>query len=217
MVVLRPHPRLVGDEAQQVVPTVSRRRQTGRVISPADVEVGRRAGRAGVTGRVLVQRRRRNVGEDVALRAIEDAQAAAGGDGADDRGPHVPPSTEIEDGVEVFGPDDGQHALLRLAGHDLERLHGRLPARYGGHVDVHTHAAPRRGLARGTGQARAAKVLDAGDQTSVEERQTGFDEPLLFERIAHLDARALGLVGFVVAEPGRRQHAHAADAVAARR
>ena len=87
-------------------------------------------------------------------------------------------------------------------------------AGHGGDVDVHAHAAARRRLAGGAGEAGAAEVLDADDEAGVEQREAGLDQPLLLERVADLHARALGRVGLVVAEAGRGQHAHAADAVA---
>ena len=68
----------------------------------------------------------------------------------------------------------------------------------------------------GTGDAGGAEVLDADDQAGVEDLEAGLDEPLLLEGVADLHARPLVVVP-VLAEAGRRQHAGAADAVAAGR
>ena len=113
------------------------------------------------------------------------------------------------------GLDDGEHPLLRLRGHDLERRHARLAL---GHLgDVHVHAAaglatPSRDVAHG--EAGAAEVLHADGEAAVEQLEARLDEPLLLERIADLHARSLGGVVGLLAEAGRRQHRHAADAVA---
>ena len=50
----------------------------------------------------------------------------------------------------------------------------------------------------------------------VEQLEARLDEPLLLEGVADLHVGSLGRLGLgVVAEPGRRQDAHPADAVAA--
>ena len=91
------------------------------------------------------------------------------------------------------------------------RFHPCFPPGDGTHVNVHAHSAPGGSLAGGTCQAGPPKVLDADHQTLVEEVQTSFNEPFLLERIADLHTGALLRV--VVGEPGRGQHAHAADPV----
>ena len=112
--------------------------------------------------------------------------------------------------------DDGQHAFLALARHDLPRRHARLPSGDGGHVDVHANPAPRRRFAGGAGQAGAAEILDADHQPLVEQLQTGLNEPLLFEGIADLDVGSFGLLGFgIITESGRCQDAHTANPVTA--
>jgi hypothetical protein len=67
----------------------------------------------------------------------------------------------------VPGLDDGQHALLALAGEHLERFHARLALGHLGDVDVHADAAAAGGLAGGAGQPGAPQVLDADDQFPV--------------------------------------------------
>ena len=215
MVVLRPHPRRVGQQAEQVGPGVGGRRQRGLggVGQPVGPVGGLGPGPV-EQGGVLVQRRRGDVGQHLAVEPVEDPQRAAGGDGADDGRPHLPPGADREHLVEGGGLDDGQHPLLRLAGHDLERLEARLAPRHLRHVDVHADTAAAGRLGGGAGEARAPEVLDADDQAGVEQVEAGLDQALLLERVADLHARALGRVVGVVAEAGRGQHRHAADAVA---
>ena len=94
-------------------------------------------------------------------------------------------------------------------------VHARLALVHTGDVDVHPRARLRRGLRRRARQAGGAEVLHADGEAGVEQRQARLDELLLLERVADLDRRALVLGALL--EPGRRQHAGAADAVAAGR
>ena len=71
---------------------------------------------------------------------IANAQRATVGDPTDDRRAYVPAITDLEHTREVGGFDDGEHAFLRLARHDLERLHRGLAHRDRIHVDVHADA-----------------------------------------------------------------------------
>ena len=89
----------------------------------------------------------------------------------------------------------------------------RLPLVHGRYVDVHAHVGVGSGFGSGAGDAGAAQVLNADDQTGVEQRQRRLDQALLLEGVAHLHAGALGLVA--LGELGRGEHAHPADAVAA--
>jgi hypothetical protein len=59
--------------------------------------------------------------------------------------------------------------------------------------DVHVHAdAPARGRLGGRArQACTTEVLDADDQSRVEQLQAGLDQALLLERVTDLDARPL--------------------------
>ena len=136
------------------------------------------------------------------------------GHAADGRGRYLPSLADGCHFVHVGGRDNGQHPLLRLRGHDLERRHVGLPLRHRGHVHRHAGTATRRGLAGGAGEPGAAKILDTADQARFEHLQARLDEALLFERVAHLHVRPLvGVVGTLV-EARRRQHADASDAVA---
>ena len=55
--------------------------------------------------------------------------------------------------------------------------------------------------------------MNADHEAGVEQGKTRLDETLLLERVSDLDRRTLVLTALI--EPGRGQHAHAADAVAA--
>jgi hypothetical protein len=129
---------------------------------------------------------------DDALAVPVDRQPAGVGDLADDDGLDLPLAAERQERVEVLGSHDRAHALLRLAHEDLlgrQRLVAQEHA-----VEPHVHAAlaVRRELARGAGDPRAAEVLDPLDEAGVQHLEGGLDEQLLHERVAHLDARALG-------------------------
>ena len=221
MVVLRPHPRAVGEQIEQLARDIVRRGHRGRGRrSRRDVEVGGRGARPVVERRVLVQRRRRHLGQHLAVPSVEDAQrarpvvAAIGcRDGADMGRPHLPALADRQHLLEVLGLDDREHALLALARHHLERLHARLASRDDLHVEVHAGAATRCRLARRAREAGTAQVLDADDEAGIEQRQAGLDQPLLLEGVTDLHARPLVLVGLGV-ETGRREHADPADAVA---
>ena len=156
----------------------------------------------------------RDVGEHLSVEALAHPETTRAVDLPDHGGPHLPPVAQGLDPLKVVGSHDGQHALLGLAGHDLERLHARLSPRNRTHVDIHADSASRRGLTGGARKAGAAEVLDPDHEPGVEEGQAGLDQPLLLEGVAHLHVGPLGLVLFIVAEPGRRQHAHTTDPVA---
>ena len=117
-----------------------------------------------------------------------------------------------------LGGDDGQHALLALAGHHLPGLHARLAPGDGGDVDVHAHPAAGRGLAGGAGQTGAAEVLDArppgpasssSRQASISRFSSKGSPTWTLGRLASSAARRR-----LAAEAGRGEHAHPADAVA---
>ena len=147
-----------------------------------------RGGRAAGRPRAAKPRARRPAPR---RRAGRGCAAAAGGHRADHRGRASPSGRRWRAPRRGAGLDDGQHALLALAGHDLEGLHARLALGHLGHVDVHAHAA--RVAVSLVAQVRPApQVLDADDQAGVEHLEAGLDEPLLLERVAHLHAGALG-------------------------
>jgi hypothetical protein len=163
-----------------------------------------------------VQRGGGKLAEHRAVRSVEHAQRAAGGDGSDDTGTDLPSAAHAEHLVEILGADDREHAFLALARHDLERLHPLFPAGDLGDVDVHAHPCPRGRLARRADEAGTTEILDPHDESRVQQCEARLDEALLLERIAHLHVGSLRRVLLAVSEAGRREHAHAADAVPAR-
>src|SRR5207245_6471459 len=105
--------------------------------------------------------------------------------------PLLPPLADAEHLVEMFARDDREHTLLRLAGHDLDGLHAGLARRDLRQVHIHSRAALGRGLTRRAGEPGSAEILHADREASVEQREAGLDEPLLFERITDLHAGTL--------------------------
>ena len=159
-----------------------------------------------VERRGVVQRRRRHVGRATAPSASRMRSRPVPGDAARRPSPAPPSGAQMAStSSRSSGLDDGQHPLLALRGHDLERLHARLAPRHGGDVDVHAHAA-RGWPSRSWRSMRPAPPRSwmPDHEAGVEQRQARLDEPLLLERIADLHARPLGLVATAVAEPGRR-------------
>ena len=154
MVVLAPDPGGVGEQGQEVGPAVGRRRQCGRVVGPR----GRR-GRPGGPGagrRGGRRRPARRPGRRPGPRRRGRRGSAGGRPGPRRRaGAVTVPMTvartsQRRQTSSTAGPvgrgDDGQHALLALAGEDLEGLHPRLPPGDGPDIDVHAHAGPGRRL-----------------------------------------------------------------------
>ena len=136
VVVLRKYPRCVGEHCQQIGRIVSRRGQCRAV----DALRRRGSDRAVIERRRIVQRCRGYLGQNRPIEPVANAQRATVGDPTDDRRAYVPAITDLEHTREVGGFDDGEHAFLRLARHDLERLHRGLAHRDRIHVDVHADA-----------------------------------------------------------------------------
>ena len=216
VVVLGPHPRRVAEHVEQVGSRVRRRGQAvGRVL-PSNGQVRRLGPGTVVQRRLVLERPGRHIGHHLGTTAVsggDDAEATAVGHGADHRGLHLPSTGDGQDVVELVGFDDGEHPLLGLRGHHLERRHVRLATGHGVDVDVHAGAALGGGLGGGAGDAGTAEVLHADRQVAVEELQARLDQALLLERIADLHAGTLVGVGLVVAEAGAGQDRHSADAV----
>ncbi len=115
---------------------------------------------------------------------------------------------------QLLGRHDGQHPLLALADHDLPGLHVGFAQRHAVGVEVDAHLAFGRHLAGRGGDAGRAQVLQRHQQVGAQQLQTGFQQLLLRERVAHLHRRPLLLQGLVEHLAG--QDAGPADAVAAR-
>ena len=179
-------------------------RQRGRVRL-AGCGRGRRAGPVVERGGV-VQRRRRHVGEHLAVAAVEDAQPAACRSPC--RRPWPAPPTARRWRAPRRGRRASTMASIRSWLSRVITSNGSMPGSRRGTAATSTSmpmpAAAGR-LARGAREPGAAEVLDADDEAGVEQREARLDQPLLLERIADLHARALGLVGLAVAEAGRRR------------
>ncbi len=222
VVVLRPHPAGVDEHVEQVGPWVGRGGQAIGPIRAAGVEVGGLGHRPPVLRGVLLEGASRDVAQHLGLGAaievlggmVEDPQPTRSGHPTDDRGGDVPPARQGEHLVEVLRLHDGEHPLLRLRGHHLERLHARLALVDPRDVHVHPCATLGRRLGGGAREASSAQVLDTHGETGVEQLEAGLDQPLLLERVAHLHAGPLLGILLLVAEAGRGQHRHAADPVA---
>ena len=157
-------------------------------------------------------RTRRHV--DDLLAVPVDPQPAGVGDLADDDGLDVPLGADRHQLLDVLGLDDRHHAFLRLAHQDLLGRERGVAQRHPVELDLHPAVAGAGQLGRRAREPGAAEVLDAGDDAGGEQLERALDEQLLHERVADLDAGPLG--GTVGGERLGRQHADAADAVAAR-
>ena len=145
----------------------------------------------------------------------ERAQLAGVGDVADDGELELPLLADRLDGLEPLGSDDGDHPLLALGDHDLDRRQVGLAQRDAVEVDVEARAPAPGHLGERGGEAGRAEVLQRLDEPAFGELEAGLDQLLPRERVADLDGRALVLV--LVGELLAREDAGAADAVAARR
>src|SRR5208337_4479044 len=91
---------------------------------------------------------------------------------------------------------DQQHALLRLAEHDLVRSHSGFALRNTVQLNFDSSAATRAHLAGRASQSGGAHVLDSNNGTSLHRLQTGFQQQLLKKRIADLNIRTLRFRAF---------------------
>ena len=144
--------------------------------------------------------------------AFDDRDVAVGRDATDDRHRQAPPFADLADRLPALGQDRGAHPFLRLGDQHLERFEARLPPRDG--VQVHDDPGPGPvGRLRGrAGDPAGAQVLEALDESALDQFQAGLDEQLLGERVADLDRRPLR--GIVVGEGRARQDGRPADPVA---
>ena len=140
-------------------------------------------------------------------------KCAARGHLADHRRAGLPAPAELEHRVDAGGLDHGQHPLLRLGDHDLERLHVGLAQRHACDVDVDPDAALRGHLAGRGGEPGRAEVLEGDQEAALDQLEAALEQLRLLERVADLHRRPL-LVA--VLELGRGEHRGAADPVAAR-
>ena len=217
-------------------PREARREHRRRVVGLASRQVGGRRERA-VVHRAVAQAGDRHVGKRDAVRrhlgrgvaargrrvlpghadgveqAVVHAEAAGVAHATDHRGADLPPRAEVEDRLQVLGGDDGEHALLALRRHHLDAVHAGLALGHAGEVDVHARAGLGCGLGGRARDAGGAEILHADGEALVEQFETGLDQALLLERVAHLHRGSLRLRTLL--EAGRREHAGPTDAVAA--
>ena len=79
-----------------------------------------------------------------------------------------------------------QHALLRFREHDLVRRHAGFALRHAVQFDLDARLAAAAHFASGARQPRRAHVLNAHDRAGLHGFETGFEQQLFHERIAHL-------------------------------
>src|SRR5262249_10937284 len=132
---------------------------------------------------------------------------------ADRRAVELPPRADLLDRLQLRGPDDGDHPLLALRDHDLPRLE-LLAERLSIEVDVDADAVAGHLCQRGGEPGRTA-ALERPDQAALDDLDRDLDQLLSGERVADLDGRPL--LGRALAELLAREHACAADPVAAGR
>ena len=132
---------------------------------------------------------------------------------ADGHGVESPLLENAEDFLFAAVLGDQQHALLRLAEHDLVGRHAGFALRHQVELDLQADAAAPAHLAGGTRQASRAHVLNADDRAGLHGFQAGFQQQLLQKRIADLHVGALGFRLFAEFLAG---HGGAMNAVTAR-
>src|SRR5208282_4131372 len=104
-----------------------------------------------------------------------------------------------------------QHALLRLAEHDLVRCHAGFALRDAVQYDFDSGAATRAHLAGRAGQSGGAHILNADDGAGLHGFQAGFEQQFLEEWISHLN---IGPLRFRAFAELLARHGGAVDAVA---
>jgi hypothetical protein len=217
VVVLRRHPRRVGEQGRARSaagsPGEARRLASSRSArSAGSAEAGRRAAR-------LVERLGRHIGEHL---AVEGRRRCATGRTPSPGSVTVPTTVartsqrsqrRSTSGEVGSGVDDGEHPLLGLRGHHLEGLHALLAARARRDVDVHAHPA------LGDAVSLVAHVRPAPPRSWMPTTRPASSRArhASISRFSSkgsptCTAGACGLTALV--EAGRRQHRHAADAVA---
>ena len=159
--------------------------------------------------RVVGQRRVGNFRDDLAV--LQHAHGRLIDDPADGHRVQSPLLEDAEDFVLATLLGHQQHALLRLAQHDLVGRHAGLALRHQVELDLQANAAAPAHLAGRAGQAGRAHVLNADDRAGLHGLQAGLQQQLLQEGIAHLHVGTLGFGLFAELLAG---HGGAVNAVA---
>ena len=220
-IVLVGDPGLVGDIAvrqylQPRIPQAFRgvvARQAFGAIAIDLVKPGRTMVWA-IVGRPLVGHSPRVHVHDAVAVPVDDEPLAVG-DLADDGGRYIPLAADLHETLHVPGLHHGHHAFLRLAHQDLLGSEVRVAQRDEVEIDRHAAVACGGQLGGGAGDARGPEVLDAIDDTRLEQLEGALDEQLLHERVADLHAGPLRRAGLVKGLGG--QDRGSSDPVAASR
>src|ERR1700674_1012131 len=164
-----------------------------------------------IYGRVIGKRGIRNFRNDLGV--FEHTHFCIGGDAADC---HCIESPLLEDAEDFFFAAllrDQQHALLRLAKHDLVRRHARFALRDAVEFNFDPGTAPRAHLAGRAGQPGSAHVLYSHDRARLHRFEAGFKQQFLEKWVSDLNIGPLRFRSF--AELLAR-HSRSVDTVAPR-
>src|SRR5208282_4019714 len=159
--------------------------------------------------RIIGESSVRNFSDDFAV--FEHAHFRVGSDLANFHRIQSPLLEDAEDFFFAAALRDQQHALLRLAEHDLVRSHASFALRDAVQFDFDSAAATRAHLASRAGQPGRAHILYADDRARLHGLQTSFQQQFLKERISHLNIRPLRFRSFA---EFLARHGGAVDAVA---
>ena len=142
-------------------------RRERRVVARCVVELGRAAHRARRRRALVGERPGRDVGDRLAGADRHARDRPRGTSRPITAVAQPPPLADGLTSSRRSGCDDREHALLRLAGQDLERLHAGLAQRDRVEVERRRRARRRRRrLAHGAREAGAAEVLQADQQAA---------------------------------------------------
>src|ERR1039458_6057157 len=136
----------------------------------------------------------RNFSDDFAV--FEYAHLRIGGDPADFHRIQSPLLEDAEDFLFAAFLRDQQHALLRLAEHNLVRSHAGFALRDAVEFDFDSGAATRAHLAGRARQPGGAHILNADDHARLHGFEAGFEQQFLEEWISDLDIGPLRFRSF---------------------
>src|SRR5918993_3099190 len=127
------------------------------------------------------------------LSVLDHAQVAVVGDASYECSDELVAFRDPQNLIDLFGLDDGEHALLGLGDHDLGRLHPALAQGHAVGLDLDPNPAPRGHLGGRGGNAGGSEVLQRDQQVLIQQLQATLDEHLLAERVADLHVGSLRL------------------------
>ena len=227
MVVLATHPRRCRRAARAA--SARRRRRAGRCRPgpacgcAASRSAAPASGRSYSGASLAAATRPGTSASTVAVRSVERSRSRADVAGA---GPRRRPGRRRVAGPPTraqiastasrsLGLDDREHALLALARHHLERLHARLALRDRGRRRRPCPTPPFAAVSLAAHESPAAprSCTPTASPASSSSRHASISR-FSSNGSPTCTLGPLRRVGLVVAEPGRGEHAHAADAVA---